>query len=171
MSDDNRAGGGPPGDASIASSYLDRCGVICRIETARDGRVTSLNEAARLLLGARPGSCAGQALSDFLTAPDAARFAELLARAPAEEEIILNLGAPSAVPRTLRCRAYILPDRCLVLGHESHDTSKRLERTLIEVNNGLAVALREQQKSRPSLPSHGYCPDCFARITRGQGPA
>jgi hypothetical protein len=228
MSDDNPAGGGSPGDASIAAGYLDWCGVICRIETARNGTVTSLNEAARRFLGARPGRYAGQALSDFLTAPDAARFADLLARAPAEEEIMLNLGAATAVPRTLRCLAYALPDRCLILGHESRDTAERLERTLIELNNGLAVALREQQKdrvaakqaaadvsdavetlhsnywlidrvgsllpicmdcgrvnasdetwqdvvsflkSRSSFLSHGYCPDCYARIISDQGPA
>jgi hypothetical protein len=225
MSDDHPVERTLSGPSSIEGRFLQQCDAVYRIEVAFDGTVTSLNDAARLLFGGDAAGYAGAAISRFLVAADAARLAELLEHRPADEAITLNVGAGPAVPRTLHCLAYALPDRLLLLGYERRDPAERLERSLIGLNNELTAALRDQAKTkaalrrasadlaqalddlkrshwlieriqdllpvcmecgrvkttdgawqdvisflktRSSFLSHGYCPDCYARIAGRQ---
>lgn len=113
-----------------------------------DGTVLSCNEAACEGLGLPRARVLQQGIQEFLVEPDAETLGRFLQRGGgAEQPIRLNFTGASHLPYTLDSWIHPIEGGWLLVGESPGTHDQRMQRQLMEVNQELAVIVRERAKA------------------------
>jgi heme-degrading monooxygenase HmoA len=137
--------------ATLVSEFLNRSASVYWLKTRSDGSIVVSNAAIQTLLGRE--SLEGIVIWSLLTQPDADRLREVVdagARDPGKA-CRLNFVGRHQAPITLECRLDVHPEGFELIGESIHDDEARLQDELMELNNQLAVQLRENDRQTKAL--------------------
>jgi PAS domain S-box-containing protein len=121
------------------------------------GKILVCNSRMADLLGVSQDQLCGQALWPYLTAPDVAKLQKLLrggAEEQAEEQVentLLNFLSTEGLPHTLECTIHRQKDGAAVIGNIPGRQQEELQRQIIEINNEMAVLVREDAATNKDL--------------------
>jgi heme-degrading monooxygenase HmoA len=214
------AGAAPALDAVVADSggllesFLAVSPSTCCVVVSAEGTIQYCNGALDEVLGQGPTGATGQPLARFLTDADAVHVAERSAegRGTRVTPLLLNFIRPNGMPVTMRCHLDVHGGQIVIIGEPVHDADAAMQQLLVDLNNQLSVAARENARQKRELEqshwhlkkigellpicmecgrvksgtakwedlktffqshgeflTHGYCPDCVARLTSEWG--
>jgi signal transduction histidine kinase/heme-degrading monooxygenase HmoA len=134
--------------APILGSFLDSTRLVHCVAASPDGTIVYANEAAVRALGVERERVLGRSLWDHLTAADADALRARVASGERRlnERVRLNFVSADHAPYTLECLVDVQPDGVVVLGEPSARAAEAMEDELLQLNNQLTVAARENAR-------------------------
>jgi transcriptional regulator with PAS, ATPase and Fis domain len=134
-------------------SHALRSAVLHLLVTDGDGKILTCNSRFADLLRVPQNQLYGQALWPYLTAPDVAKLKDLMAGGAEEqaESTLLNFISTEGMPHTLECTIQRQKDGCAVIGNVPSRQGEELQHQIIEINNEMAVLVREHEAANKDL--------------------
>ena len=139
--------------APVLAQFVERSSAVHWIRAALDGAIIANNAAVSALAGRSDGTLAGTSVYTLLTGPDAAllrTIVEVRTRVP-DQRHLFNFVGSSGHPRTLACHVDVQPDGILIIGEPVQNDEAKLGQELMDLNNRLAVLVRENERKAKAL--------------------
>jgi heme-degrading monooxygenase HmoA len=134
-------------------SHTLRSAVLHLLVIDGNGKILACNSRFADLLRVSQDQLYGQILWPYLTAPDALKLQNLLrgiAEEPAESTL-LNFISMEGMPHTLECTVQRQKGGCAVIGNIPSRQGEEMQRQIIEINNEMAVLVRELEAKNKDL--------------------
>jgi heme-degrading monooxygenase HmoA len=132
--------------AWVLARALASSEALAVVSAQRDGTIRWANRAFEQAVGVADAQLAGHPVSEWLTAPDAARLGALLAPGARQERTRLNFASAAGVVVTLACTVSVRASSLLVVGEPVVQDERSLQRHLLSLNDELAASLRENTR-------------------------
>jgi heme-degrading monooxygenase HmoA len=152
-----------PAFAPLLEDFLSSSGVVHFLAAGLDGVIQATNAQMTQLLGAAGQELRGRSLWPYLTEPDANSLRRIAgcdrdAKGPNGAVIrefprglLLNFVGPGLAPQTLECQVYVQQSGFALMGNIPFQQNLAQEKELREVNNELAVLMREHARQNKEL--------------------
>jgi heme-degrading monooxygenase HmoA len=142
-------------DTPIArlSRFLAGTWTLHWLRARLDGGIVAANPAFESLLQEAAGGLAGQCLWDRLTEADAASIQAILKSGDRDPEgpVLLNFVDRDHAVHTLGCHVEVNRQDFVLVGEPARDHDRALANELLEMNNGWALLVRENEKITKEL--------------------
>jgi heme-degrading monooxygenase HmoA len=143
------------GDALIARlpQLLVRSRSLHWLRASLDGRIVAANPAFEFLLQEPAGTLAGQSLWDRMTKADAASTQAILKseKPDSDAPALLNFVDRGNSVYTLECQVEVHGEDFVLVGEPVREHDRDLAKGLLELNNRLALLVRENEKNVKAL--------------------
>lgn len=137
----------------LVETFLAHSSSTCCAVVSAEGTVQYCNGALDALLEQHPAGATGQPIARFLTAADAVRVTGWAAaeRGARSTPALLNFLRGNGMPFTLRCHIDTHGDQIVIIGEPDGEAHATLQQLLVDLNNQLAVAARENARQKREL--------------------
>ncbi|MEO8259267.1 MAG: PAS domain-containing protein [Acidobacteriota bacterium] len=139
--------------ASLFAAFLAHSTDTCCLVVSAEGTIVSCNNAFNALVDQRQAGAVGLPVADFLTAPDAASIGRWAGagREPRSSPILLNFLGLNGMPFTRRCHIDSHGGQLVIIGEPDRGADAAMQLLLIDLNNRLTVAVRENARQKREL--------------------
>jgi heme oxygenase (mycobilin-producing) len=137
----------------LLSEFLSTCEAVSFVVAATDGAVQACSAGMASALQVEPEGLIGRSIFEFMAEPSRAAVANELAsgRRRLRECTLLNFQTATGERFTLECRLDVQPKTFAIVGAAPRQQSRAYTEALEDLNNRLAVEVRESARKQKEL--------------------